>query len=1749
MVDLAPDQDDEAWIEAQLERDLQALDNAGLGDSDLESNGSEAGAVGEGDSTGVLDYGRRLPWVRAHPREEEHEEKSKRAAGAEGGEATESGNDNVDSLIAEAALPSSFQELLRCLREEQAEASDLADAHGEDIERLAQDLDKLAKPSMTELGVGADGESGRPRNSDGFGELSAEDQVLLAEACEEIGVAGPHRGPSGIKAQDRDAAGMEAEHAKDSVPTGEDNDELELEEAASASQDASRDVDVGTEEYSPTLSPEYEAEQRRIAEERLAQLAKLEKERQELDSQLATEAEEARLREEDGRRAWEAQLEEQQQREEAEQAKRIAELERERQALREQCRLKEEARRHDERRSREEAAMQSEELSLRDFYSEERSVQRRERRFFGAEDRASARWREAERLALMDAEKHREMSERNDMSRADAAAARLADAEKQAVETVRMVQADGESARLRAELRRLVDLSRLAAADAEAARWRDAAREAQEREHMNAEDALAELLRQCGIVSVCLVESRTANRSRRTRASTIAAAAAAAAIGSTICEPSFGSTGAHSGDVGTLGSKSSVGDSTGLDSGAALAKLKGVRRPSSSTCRVAPDMVKVGVAATAPRVTQANIVREQDPPSCSAAAPSTTCFDPWRLAPAMSSLPASGADPPSQAQLQACGGQLSRQERSNIEMPPSAKMQPPASPQIGGSICVCGGALCNALSTCVARMRASPDSGLGRLPTFEVERPPQRAGGQLAQTRQEAALPMSIAELGVDETDLALGELGIGGDPSRTARLDVKMADLEVIPDEIGSFVALRVLNLAGNRLAGLLDLRALGRLPLLEELSVCQQQGSLERLEGLGALERLSVLRATQNSIKEVDAPLRALRHAEFGCNRLTTVRLRAPHLARLDLYRNELTSMAFLEQLPSLTHLDLGRNRLTEVDVRLSEWTPLLLKLFLHENRLARLPDFRLPLLTDLGVDNNELRNLGPLGFLPSLERLTAEHNHIEVLGTPIAASPLLQTLRVSFNQLANSESLGPVFLHARLRSLQLNDNPAVAEMMEAGTYQKWVLRRALQLEELDNDVVGQEERLAAAAASATGSITLAYDIAGAFATLGADTTTAAAGDSERKPDSLARMPAADGGLLGLVKLTEVEHGLTLFGDEEEGTESAACQREGPAANALIRAGTANIGGCALGGLDTLALQRSALHGRWQAACGATTFAAVVCVASADRGGANSVARASVSTRSRDGVMVDGCGGCGSCALTLWCESATAARGTLLVALARDERRAALTPWICPGGIGDCGSRDVVMSLRRRHEFWGNFLGMCAAQYKALATGRFSNGVGAALRSAAFESAGAEWSKCTRVSRLQARRRGVLARRRCWRLRVQKRCSLLTEHQLLGVVRIQALFRSYATRRRRIARGDPLPGIKRRDRANGAATMLQARFRGSRVRAKLKWARGMAKLADDELEDCPHIDVDGLLGDMSLAVERANPFAGFCPMATVAPPRLHSLLGLQSVSSSAASCSSPPAASFPDPVAATRPRDAWNTPPAIAQASWQPAAGAGDVASSSAPSPSSSRGGAAAGGAFGDLRCASLASSMASSAVMEAEGLPSSRRGGHAEQPRHDEPPPDDAETAYLIARQRIQKQGRSKTGKPPLAGTKPGASTGLRGGISGGGAPLARGFSQPPGNAKAGAKSAGLVKAQDAINEARAIARAQEERERTQPAEAFPEVRRPASTEETREFRSGEPNKLLMRTSRSWQSPPASPSIRPSSSGGRAASPRRR
>lgn len=150
----------------------------------------------------------------------------------------------------------------------------------------------------------------------------------------------------------------------------------------------------------------------------------------------------------------------------------------------------------------------------------------------------------------------------------------------------------------------------------------------------------------------------------------------------------------------------------------------------------------------------------------------------------------------------------------------------------------------------------------------------------------------AATELGLDGLNGGLEELIGVGPASEIVRLEVRMEGLPHLPD-LSSAPQLRVLILSGNKLRG--DLEALRHCPLLEEVSLCQN--ALTSLDGLGHLSHLSILKATMNELADVDdiAKLSSLRVVDLSKNRISSIALRAPGLAKLQLYRNALDSTAF--------------------------------------------------------------------------------------------------------------------------------------------------------------------------------------------------------------------------------------------------------------------------------------------------------------------------------------------------------------------------------------------------------------------------------------------------------------------------------------------------------------------------------------------------------------------------------------------------------------------------------------------------------------------------------------------------------------------------------------------------------------------------------------------------------------------------------------------------------------------------------------
>lgn len=1489
--------DDEAWIEAELERDLQNVDPVEDSDSELlfrEDWSDDDTALGEAPKA-----------VERPPRQPRRPDVALQQQPASLSTAAAPREREEDDVVPFEALPSSFRELVRNLREWETSMAAGSEEQMQDLDETAADLERqllLRRQRDEELPlppVVVEAAQRTPRLPRSTGSESPE-----AEA-EEEGEAEEEPLPLDAETQRQQELQLVQEWRRAeawgklvfSLLTPVDHaaeapNELVLEEVASEPRTPLRQP-LASED--PTASASGVG---RAAGGGLPRQASL-------PVEAASPADDAGIVDAGNlERELARRIEEQDRQIEAERRALQERLERERLARLTQIRAEEEARRAEEERSREEMAMYSEELRLRECYAYEQSCRRREWRRLAAEDRRCMAVRTEERRTQKAREEAlaRELEVKAAMERAQREAKAAAEREQQ--ETRRMRAADADSHRLREALVREME----AKAAAERAHREALARELEAK--ADAERAQRE------------AEARaTTERERRQ----MSAADADSQRYREACRREL--------------------EQRWL----AEADLEG--RRWRAMLKEAEEQAKRKAAKEAAEAEAACVSREM-------------------------------------------GRMLLEDEESRLLQQHYERLAAAQAQDVEGQH-YCGSTLCRGVLEGVTAWQKAPPA---------LRRPdPVRFpdGGGLGATR-------SRGEQVSDETlpvELDLDTLTTGGVQAQDlVRLELRTEGLTEIP-ALAQFPRLRMLNLTGNRLK---SLEPLADCPLLEEVFLCQN--SLTSLRGLRWLQRLAVLRASANEVADAAdlGALPCLRQVALWGNRLSTVQWTgAANVVKLELFGNALTSTAFLEQLPSLTFLDLGRNRLSELSAEISQWTPLLAKLYLYENRLARLPELRLPLLTDLVLNKNEeLEVLGPLGFLPSLSRLEAKFNSIKTLVDPIAASPMLQALALTDNKLASTDSLAPVFAYPRLKNLQLSDNPFAADLMKR--YRPWVLERMPHLEELDNEPVSEKERSAALLAQAG--------------------------------------PAPPSG----------------------SSPATGCQRP--------RRGSAAVA----------ASRRSDPSGE-------------------------------VHDRS-----------CSACALVTWCESLRSERNAPMLAHLRDERM--YQQRYSASALSGRASlqEDSLQALRRRREFWNSFMEICQHHVQELRQWDESH-VARVLRpsSPQVRSPGTERADRA-VCKLQAWWRGVLARRRISRLRSERRSQGLSPGNLRKLVRLQAVIRGALVRSRflRLTEGGSFHGRRGQHGSvpEEVVIRLQAVARGTRARRRLerakRWAQEMSRKVDEEIGDCPEIDVSEFLGATVKAEDLANPFAQLrvperssLPRAVVPPPRAGSSAPLGAGTAAMAGPAprepcprprppsmgggTPAGPGFTVPSAPAAPITAWATPPPTASRDAAPSA-MGSPMSQTSESPLPRR--------------ARSLSSTAESAITEMEGI---RLGSGNTHRSHEELSATGSVTPVSRRRQKppgLPRLSHMQTVAHPAPRASAGVSRG--GSFSRGVAAQGRGR----GTAHHGASGSQprapekekVLKAQDALAEYKRAMREAEEA-----------ARRQSPDPEAVEFQSGTPNLRLLRS----------------------------
>lgn len=246
-------------------------------------------------------------------------------------------------------------------------------------------------------------------------------------------------------------------------------------------------------------------------------------------------------------------------------------------------------------------------------------------------------------------------------------------------------------------------------------------------------------------------------------------------------------------------------------------------------------------------------------------------------------------------------------------------------------------------------------------------------------------------------------------------------------------------------------SLQEISKLVELDSLSI--KDNRLKNLDGLVNMKKLRSLVFDVNQVDDLSAlrELPSLVVLSASTNCISEVpHLSSPHLQRLNLYHNKLSTIMSLTPIRSrvLTHLDLGRNKLHFVSGEALSQCQLLTQLILSQNCLEAVPfPLRLPNLKSLWISGNRLSGLTEWSpvyseetpikypcFLPMLDKLYLQDNSIRTLKQQsLAAMPLLTHIDLSFNNIGvtmddssveiDLSALRDCFL---LRSVQLQDNP---------------------------------------------------------------------------------------------------------------------------------------------------------------------------------------------------------------------------------------------------------------------------------------------------------------------------------------------------------------------------------------------------------------------------------------------------------------------------------------------------------------------------------------------------------------------------------------------------------------------------------------------------------------------------------------------------------------------------------------------------
>lgn len=237
----------------------------------------------------------------------------------------------------------------------------------------------------------------------------------------------------------------------------------------------------------------------------------------------------------------------------------------------------------------------------------------------------------------------------------------------------------------------------------------------------------------------------------------------------------------------------------------------------------------------------------------------------------------------------------------------------------------------------------------------------------------------------------------------------------------LSGFSELRILEASAT---GIEDISPLASCAELEEIEL--NDCRISSLQPLGGMTELRVLKADGNMLEDLDGlqgkeELESLSVADNSLKDLNGMET-AYRLKDLIAYGNDLESAAGLSSCTVLENVDLHDNDLSDVSV-LAKSKETLIRLDLSKNRLTDLSYMEgMPGLEKIFLDENGIEDLSFLSRSPLLEVLSAEHNRIGSF-EPVAQLEAIQYLYLGDNviegrvQLENMPAISNVYLQHNL------------------------------------------------------------------------------------------------------------------------------------------------------------------------------------------------------------------------------------------------------------------------------------------------------------------------------------------------------------------------------------------------------------------------------------------------------------------------------------------------------------------------------------------------------------------------------------------------------------------------------------------------------------------------------------------------------------------------------------------------------------